>query len=375
MKRSHLAVALMAAAAFSSTAYGAFVIEDSSIIGTERGQMGKYEPYSAQGKATFVAPSGGMEPKQARYKDAELLVDLAYTPVTQRGSGEPGIVPGFGEEIPFDSAMTMILPSGWQVYRAKDLDKKAVPQLISFAGGRTWPDVLKTVGERYELHFHIDWYDHTIMLSKGRPSTASMARQMRVIPEPVRPLSPSSPPAPDRLSPAPNHLAATTPVASTFVPSTGYAVLPASTTPPTVQAGGAFNAASSSTQSGGFTKTVVSPSSATAVSAPAPVAAPPKPLPPAIPTWFVSAKDRTIREALKSWSKTANWTFEPEHWAVPVDIPITAGAPFSGDFKTAVRQLISTTELGDTPLQPCFYSNRVVRVVPINQVCDQMSAR
>jgi hypothetical protein len=111
------------------------------------------------------------------------------------------------------------------------------------------------------------------------------------------------------------------------------------------------------------------------VVAPPVVVAAPKPVAPPIPVWFVSSKDRTIREALKSWSTIANWTFEPEHWAVAVDIPITAGAPFSGDFKTAVRQLIGTTELGDTPLQPCFYTNRVVRVVPINQVCDQMSAR
>lgn|GEM_PF-4263003 len=346
MKRSHLAVALMAAATFSSTASASFGIDDSSIIGTERGQMGKYEPYSAQGKATFVAPSGGMEPKQARYKDAELLVDLAYTPVTQHGSGEPGIVPGFGEEIPFDDAMGMILPKGWQVYRAKQLDKKAVPSSITFAGGRTWPEVLKTVGERYELHFHIDWFDHTIMISKGRPSASSLARSMRIIPEPSKPVG--SPPAPNSLNPSSQ--------ATAFAAGSGSAVMPSTATPPTVQAGG-------------FTKTVINGQN---------IAAPyvqPKPLPPAVPTWIVSAKDRTIREALKSWSKTANWTFEPEHWAVPVDIPITAGAPFSGDFKTAVRQLISTTELGDTPLQPCFYSNRVVRVVPINQVCDQMSAR
>jgi hypothetical protein len=404
VKRSHIAIALMAAAAFSSTASGAFFIEESGIIGTERGQMGKFQPYDAQGKATFAVPSAGMEPKQARYKDAELLVDLAYTPVTQHGSGEPAIVPGYGDEIPFDSAMSMILPTGWQVYKAKDFDKKSLPLVISFSGGRTWPDVLKQVGDRYELHFHIDWYDHTIMLSKGRKSMAMKASQMAVIPEPARPAKPITP---STSSSAVSTAAAATSFAATaptiVAPAKpglgGAAVMPASTTPATVQAAG-------------FTKTVIkggeAVSSAPAVSAPvtpaattasavaaaagknnfaptpaakpvlpAPVVAvaPPKPVEPPIPVWFVSAKDRTIREALKSWATIANWTFEPEHWAVTVDIPITAGAPFSGDFKTAVRQLIATTELGDTPLQPCFYTNRVVRVVPINQVCDQMSAR
>lgn len=189
MKRSHIALALMAAAAFSSTASGAFYIEDSGIVGSEHGQMGKFQTNDAQGKASFAAPSGGMEPKQARYKDAELLVDLAYTPVSQRGSGEPGIVPGYGDEIPFDGALSMILPSGWQVYKAKEMDKKSIPLLISFAGGRTWPDVLKLVGERYALHFHIDWYDRTIMLSQGRQGMAMQASQMRVIPEPPMPLA------------------------------------------------------------------------------------------------------------------------------------------------------------------------------------------
>ncbi|MGP5477578.1 TcpQ domain-containing protein [Pseudomonas helleri] len=120
-------------------------------------------------------------------------------------------------------------------------------------------------------------------------------------------------------------------------------------------------------QAEGFNKTVSTTSTA--------VTAPIKPSAPPVPTWTVSPKDRTIREALKNWSLVAGWTFEPEYWTLPIDIPVTASAHFSGDFKTAVRQLIAATELSDTPSQPCFYLNRVVRVVPINQVCDQMSAR
>lgn len=94
-----------------------------------------------------------------------------------------------------------------------------------------------------------------------------------------------------------------------------------------------------------------------------------------VPKWTASAQDKTIREALKTWASKAGWSFEPEHWAVPVDIPITASSTFSGDFKSAARQLIATTELGSTPLQPCFYTNRVVRVVTINEMCDQATAR
>lgn len=143
------------------------------------------------------------------------------------------------------------------------------------------------------------------------------------------------------------------------------AVVPPAPTPPVVQAEGFAKPATSTV-----------PGSPTPVVAAAPIAvAPPKPVPPPVPTWTVSPQDKTIREALKNWTLRAGWTFEPEYWTLPMDIPVTASATFSGDFKTAVRQLIAATELSDTPSQPCFYQNRVVRVVPINQVCDQMSAR
>lgn len=82
-----------------------------------------------------------------------------------------------------------------------------------------------------------------------------------------------------------------------------------------------------------------------------------------------------MREALSGWAQKSGWTFKPEHWAVSVDIPLTAAATFQGEFEAAVQQLISTTELTETPLQPCFYTNRVVRVVPYNEACDRMSPR
>lgn len=360
MKRSLIATALLAAAVASSTAYGAFYLDDGNILSTERGQMGKFQPYDAEGRATFEAPNASMAPKQAKYKDAALMVDLAYSAVTQRGSGEPGLVPGFGDSLPFVDAMSMILPTGWQQYRDNTLTAKEVPERISFSGGRTWPEVLKQIGERYSLHWHIDWYDKTIMLSKGRPSMASQARQMRVIAEPANTASTS---------------------ATSLV--SGNAAIKASAPSGVLASAGSANAGSKNTHSmpasptGAATVVLgAAPNTSGASSATATVAvSTPKPFVPAIPTWKVGTNDKTIREALKGWTKAAGWTFEPEHWAVPVDIPITAGASFSGDFKTATRQLISTTELGATPLQPCFYSNRVVRVVPINEMCDRMSAR
>ncbi|MFJ3463359.1 TcpQ domain-containing protein [Achromobacter spanius] len=81
--------------------------------------------------------------------------------------------------------------------------------------------------------------------------------------------------------------------------------------------------------------------------------------------------DTTLRAVLARWANTAGWTFQPQHWAVDVDIPLAATAEFSGDFKTAVRGLLGATELADRPLQPCFYGNRVLRVVPLAQSCSR----
>lgn len=88
----------------------------------------------------------------------------------------------------------------------------------------------------------------------------------------------------------------------------------------------------------------------------------------------VSPSDGNLRRALVRWAGEAGWTFGPEHWVVDVDVPLTAAATFGIDFKPAVRDLLAATELGDRPLQPCFYANKVLRVVPFAQRCDRSLA-
>lgn len=90
--------------------------------------------------------------------------------------------------------------------------------------------------------------------------------------------------------------------------------------------------------------------------------------------YTVSPKDLNLRSALARWAQSAGWTFQPEHWAVDADIPIVASANFEPGFKLAVQDLVATTELADRPLQPCFYSNRVLRIVPYAQQCDRTVA-
>lgn len=86
--------------------------------------------------------------------------------------------------------------------------------------------------------------------------------------------------------------------------------------------------------------------------------------------------DMTVRDVLTRWAQQTGWTHKPEHWAIDRDLPISGTADasaFGFDFKMAVRKLLASTEMTDRPVQPCFYSNHVVRVVPRAELCDRNS--
>lgn len=88
----------------------------------------------------------------------------------------------------------------------------------------------------------------------------------------------------------------------------------------------------------------------------------------------VARSDKTIRETLAKWAKSVDWTNEPEHWTVGFDLPVLSAADLGTDFKAAVRALLSSTDLTNMPLQPCFYSNQVLRIVPKAELCDKSAS-
>ncbi|WP_394060406.1 TcpQ domain-containing protein [Alcaligenes sp. WGS1538] len=92
------------------------------------------------------------------------------------------------------------------------------------------------------------------------------------------------------------------------------------------------------------------------------------------PSYDIRPEDQTLRQALARWAGLAGWVFQPDHWDLDVDLPVSAPARFQGDFKTAVQQLLHGTELTAYPAQPCFYSNQVLRVVAWSQACDRSLA-
>ncbi|RXN93491.1 hypothetical protein C7R54_04440 [Achromobacter aloeverae] len=95
----------------------------------------------------------------------------------------------------------------------------------------------------------------------------------------------------------------------------------------------------------------------------------------ATPVFRAELADGNLRGVLARWASLAGWTFGPEHWDVDVDIPLVGAAGFGDDFKHAVRGLVGATEMAERPLQPCFYVNRVLRVVPLAQACDRSAPR
>jgi len=88
----------------------------------------------------------------------------------------------------------------------------------------------------------------------------------------------------------------------------------------------------------------------------------------------ITPEDKSVREALARWSQVAGWHHDPSHWTIDKDHPIEGVAGpevFGTDFKRAVRHLLASTELTDRPVQPCFYTNQVVRVIPKAEFCDK----
>lgn len=92
------------------------------------------------------------------------------------------------------------------------------------------------------------------------------------------------------------------------------------------------------------------------------------------PVYSVTPEDQHLRRALLRWSGLSGWRFQPEHWGVDVDMPLSAAASFTDDFVTSVQALLAATELSDRPLQPCFYANQVLRIVSASELCDRTQA-
>lgn len=91
--------------------------------------------------------------------------------------------------------------------------------------------------------------------------------------------------------------------------------------------------------------------------------------------WKISPEDRTVRQALARWAGKAGWTFGPDQWEVNFDLPIQAPAEFeAASFQEATQALSQAVAMTESPIRPCFYGNRVLRVVPFTRSCNRSPA-
>lgn len=132
--------------------------------------------------------------------------------------------------------------------------------------------------------------------------------------------------------------------------------------PATANAGGAATAAA--------TTEVV-----TVDATPTPAVAEPEIVEPPKQIWRISPQDGTVRQALVRWASDANWTFGPDQWELNFDIPIQAPAEFEVDsFREATQALSQAVAMSESPIRPCFYGNRVLRMLPFTRSCNRSPA-
>lgn len=81
----------------------------------------------------------------------------------------------------------------------------------------------------------------------------------------------------------------------------------------------------------------------------------------------VTPIDENLRMLVDRWSRMVGWKAV---WDVDKDIPIGSFGETTGDWKSAIRWILSSSKFGDVPVKPCFYSNSVVRVVRETVKCN-----
>ncbi|MBJ7264163.1 MAG: TcpQ domain-containing protein [Burkholderiaceae bacterium] len=85
-------------------------------------------------------------------------------------------------------------------------------------------------------------------------------------------------------------------------------------------------------------------------------------------TWHISPSDGTVRQALMRWAGAENWTFGADQWELNFDLPIEAQAEFQAEsFQQATQALSQAIAMTESPVRPCFYANRVLRMIPFTR--------
>lgn len=190
------------------------------------------------------------------------------------------VVRGFASQVPLALAMRQLLPVGYTFYIDQDVDTNV---LVSYRGGRPWPETLKSMLAPVGL---VDQIQGTVVTVSRVPSGAPAM--------PIAETTPLTQPAPA----APRTI--------------GQLTIPATSAPPPPQR----------------------------FAAPAPLASAPMTPYAAAESWSAQRGD-TLHKVLTAWCRKANVELQ---WLSEYDYPLQASVSFSNGFEDAVRGLLSGFE-------------------------------
>ncbi len=302
---SYGALSLALAAILSATpASAGFQLNSSG------GVVQSSAPRGASDMPEVISPiviSGEKQPAQVALPSRAPDVSLSSpstAPVTLSSAPQPALAPpapptspvdvsnatvrGFALQVPLALALRQLLPVGYSFYIDQDVDMNT---LVSYRGGRPWPETLKTMLAPVGL---VDQIQGTVVTVSRVPGASSAP-------------PPSAPPA------------AAVPIAekSPLLP-------PPSTTSKTIG------------------QLTVPASSSMRFSEPAPMPNP-SPLGGAYgggEVWSAQRGD-TLHKVLVNWCRKANVELQ---WLSEYDYPLQASSNFNGGFEDAVRGLLSGFE-------------------------------
>jgi len=99
----------------------------------------------------------------------EVWVDRAYSAVVEYGRpGDLVTAPSYGDPMPLQDALSLLVPNKWVVLRSKDVSDLANTRVTWEMESATWVSVLKNLGERHGLRFHVDHTNREIFVQRGR---------------------------------------------------------------------------------------------------------------------------------------------------------------------------------------------------------------
>lgn len=159
MNRAVYIAAAGALLAWSGTAVSYFEIADKA--STEgRGQIG-----------TRYAPTIPSAAPGDRY---QLVADKQQKHIVEYGQPrDADVVKGFGEDIPVNDAMELLIPDGWMAYTSDTVDAGIS---VDWESGESWVATLGQIARANDLRAEVDWNRNQVILKGLRRMRDDMER-------------------------------------------------------------------------------------------------------------------------------------------------------------------------------------------------------